>query len=297
MNARPPEWTPGYPLDHRHPTRVASLNRSYGGDFEWKVARVVARLMGEVVVLQDNGSLPGMVDMRIEYLNGRLGFVEVFSDTDEADAAMRAGLYGQDRTLPRDHAAPGLGRVWFVTVSSQTRLRSLMDELVPALADCERAGRIFGSVTVLEARMFPDGDPAAALWPLGVVDVSSRAAAVGEGGLVKLYPPGIRGSLDPGWDPLLEWVAERLASERVAGHVAKLRSAGGDERHFVLGVTESTPGDVYFALTDGPGVPGEPPQLGPGITHLWVMDTWLQRCLTWFPGRGWLDAIHNWATA
>jgi hypothetical protein len=135
------------------------------------------------------------------------------------------------------------------------------------------------------------------LLSLGVVEVHSRPTGMNEIAAIKLYPQGITGPSEPSWSPFLRWVADTLASPRLETHRAKLARTDSVERHFVLGVMPSTAGDVYFALTRHPGVPAEPPELVGGVTHLWVMDCWAERCVAWSPDRGWLDACRNWVTA
>ena len=81
------EFRPGYPIDHRLPRKVARLLNGPGGDFECSAARVVARLTGERVVLQDDGSRAGMADIRIEYADRSPGYVEVWTDIEPGYAA------------------------------------------------------------------------------------------------------------------------------------------------------------------------------------------------------------------
>ena len=60
------EFRRGYPIDLRRAARVRRLEQSYFGDFEAQAGRVVARLTGERVLLQDDGSEDTMVDLRID---------------------------------------------------------------------------------------------------------------------------------------------------------------------------------------------------------------------------------------
>ena len=52
----------------------------------------------------------------------------------------------------------------------------------------------------------------------------------------------------------------------------KLKATRARELHFMMDVTWSSPGDVYFALTDNPTIPSVAPKLPKGITHFWVFD-------------------------
>jgi hypothetical protein len=55
------------------------LQRTPVGDFEYMAARVVARLTAERVILQGDGSRPGMPDICIEYAGHTPGYVEVWT--------------------------------------------------------------------------------------------------------------------------------------------------------------------------------------------------------------------------
>lgn len=52
---------------------------------------MLARLTGERVVLQDDGSEDAMIDMRIVYADGRVGIVEAWTDTDGSAELMSEG--------------------------------------------------------------------------------------------------------------------------------------------------------------------------------------------------------------
>jgi hypothetical protein len=85
-------FQPGYPIDARPRDRVARLQEKAVGDFEYASARVVARLTGEPVTLQDDGSQDSMPDIRIDYSNRPPAFMEVWTDIDENYAATWALL-------------------------------------------------------------------------------------------------------------------------------------------------------------------------------------------------------------
>ena len=90
----------GYPIDVRPAERVAHLQETVVGDFEAAAARVVARLTGEPVALQDDGSQSSMPDIRIDYRDRPAAFVEVWTDVDPNYAAMYATLRRRQNQLP-----------------------------------------------------------------------------------------------------------------------------------------------------------------------------------------------------
>ena len=70
-------YRPGYPVDLRRTDQISRKPLGPVGDFEVAAGRVVARLTGEPVYLQDDGSRDAMVDIRIDYRDRAAGYVEV----------------------------------------------------------------------------------------------------------------------------------------------------------------------------------------------------------------------------
>jgi len=264
------------------------------GDFEAAAARVVARLTGERVTLQDDGSQNTMPDIRIDYSNGPPVFMEVWADIEENYAATWALLMKRQHQLPFVAAAQRLGRSWQITVGRGTHLRRLEAELEHLLMDLEQAGETFERVATLNVLKASSHPTVRRLVELGVVMLTSAPSAYG---VVRLYPEGITGPAVRKWEPVLDWIAETLTSPRLADVRAKLAGTNADERHVFLGVTYTSPSDVFFALTiDEQTLPLEDPTLPPEITHLWLMNTPIERCIAWFPDRGWFDPIWHWVT-
>lgn len=301
-DARP--FIPGCPIDERKPGQRSRAEQGYLGDVEWSAARVVARFTGERVFLQDDGSEPSMADMRIDRANGDHAFVEVWTDTDKATAATFNELLGPGLRLPAEWLDPRLTRVWHVRVSKYARFRSgrgrwqsLQKCLVPVLAEMEASGETFEFVAAGDKLVSLTSPLVARLVKLGVCEVSSRPVGPHEQGLVRLSPPGIIGSSARSWKPLYDWLAATLDKPELDDNWKKLKSTGVRELHFMMGVTWSSPGDVYFALTGQRGVPSVAPRLPTGITNLWVFDAiGFDRVLVWSAEDAWLDACHHWAT-
>lgn len=117
------DFTPGYPIDLRLPKRRTRMAQGPTGDFEEMAARVVARLTGKRVVIQDDGSKPGMVDIRIDHVVQPPAYVEVVVDIDPAYAQIEASW-----PVPAD-------RVWHVRVSGRPNLKQLRRELPAIVRD------------------------------------------------------------------------------------------------------------------------------------------------------------------
>lgn len=119
----------GYPIDRRTPSQVATASASVLGDFELKAARVVARLTGEEVTIQDDNTQDGMPDIRINYADGQIGFVEVVTDVNQSYAETYFQITNQNDKesslrLPGELRSPRVHRVWFVTLSNRANLRA-----------------------------------------------------------------------------------------------------------------------------------------------------------------------------
>lgn len=292
------DYQPGYPIDLRRTDQRARAERGPVGDLELKAGRVVARLTGQRVYLQDDGSSNGMVDMRIEYPDRAPAYVEVTTDIEDGYAAMWSELM-RGRQIPQVVPMGGLDRQWSVTLSgaNHPQRRKFESELRGLLTNLEANGLTFQRAASVEGLKACTDSSVKRLLELGVVQLSSAPVAAGQG-VAHLYPGGITGPRDPSWQAFLDWISKALASPKLEDVRQKLMKTGAVERHLFLGTTFTSPGEVYFALTfSEQGLPPVAPVLPPEITHLWLWNvSGGDRCLVWFPERGWLDVARNWAT-
>ena len=117
------DFTPGYPIDLRSPERRRRWAEGAVGDFEGMAARVVARLTGERVVIQDDSTQPAMADIRIDYADKPAAYVEVVVDIEGSYAAMESRIWRHAPSMPAD-------RCWQVNVSGSDMITK---SLGPAL--------------------------------------------------------------------------------------------------------------------------------------------------------------------
>ncbi len=226
------------------------------GDFEYAAARVVARLTGEQVTLQDDGSRDGMVDIRVDYADRPSGYVEVWTEIEPGYAATHSRLMGPSRQLPHELLMTALRRDWFVTVSGASDLRRLEAEIEDLVGSLETSGLTFETVADLRVLNTHPDPNVNRLVALGVVMLSSRPATMPDHGAVRLSPPGIEGPVH-------------------------IRS--GDV-YFALSMEE------HSLPREPPKLPDEITHLW------LMQAPPLGRCLAWFPDRGWLDVMWHWAT-
>jgi hypothetical protein len=274
MNA---DFTPGYPIDLRSSEQRIRASQGPVGDFEGIAARVVARLTGERVVIQDDGSRSSMPDIRIDYAAKPAAYVEVVVDIDPSYAAMDAAIFKGIHTLPCD-------RIWWVHLTGRANVNA-MRRILPSMLDTDVLSQ----------------ETSQQLADMGVESIDGPATPrPGEPGGINLVPAGVRGSAAPVWPAFLDWLADVLASSKTADVRTKLAATNAPERHAFIAASFSTDGDVFFALAQEghPELPASDPVLPPEITHLWVGSIpSIGRCLAWFPDTGWIDVVDHWATA
>jgi hypothetical protein len=287
------DYEPGRPIDHRSDEQQRRAAIKPEGDFELSAARVVARLTSARVVLQDDNSQHAMPDIRIDYVDGRAGYVEVVTDLKGRYAAR----YQELRNLGFRLSAPDLQHTWFVWLSSKAWLNHIRPRLLNLLQSIATSELLNTPVTPANL-----GESASAEVPelqkLGVTRLCRLPIDHTVGGLVYLLPEGTGGPWQADLEAFQGNLKQVLRSSRLDDVRVKLTHAGGAERHIFLGTSWTTPWAINHLLSDSHDeLPHDPPALPPGITHLWV---WRYvppgRCLHWSPTQGWLDPAHHWRT-
>jgi hypothetical protein len=287
------DFQPGYPIDLRPSSMRMRDSRSYDGDFEAMAARVVARLTGERVVIQDDNSVQGMADLRIEYADRPIAFVEIVSDVDPDYAALNRLVFQK-----QEIEASSLGRIWYVTVAKTAKLKSLRPALEGFLRRLEDAGVLLENVEPDGSLAYSSVDELRQLNGLGVVRLSSRPPQPAERPTILLYPQGVGGPAEQDWPALITWLADFLSAPGRADVRRKLASTGAAERHAFVGLPLGKEWSAFHSLHDRyGGLPDQPPVLPPEVTHVWVWAQPFNRCIAWFPDRGWFTPREHWATA
>jgi hypothetical protein len=254
------DFTPGYPVDLRSAERRVLMAQGPTGDFEFMAARVIARLTGERVIIQDDGTKSAMPDIRIDYADRPAAYAEVVVDIDSSYAAVAARIWDANNPLPAV-------MTWKVHLTGQANLKRLRRKLpeLPGTLQTPPEPHVEQDL----ARM---GATVLGPWPTG----PNRP------GGIHLAPEGIAGSVVLMWEPLNAWIKTYLASDRTADVRRKLAATGAAERHAFIGMSFTSPGDAYFALRREarphlpPGNPTLPPEVrtyGYGQCKL-IIDAW-----------------------
>ena len=289
-------FVPGYPVDQRRPTQIYTAAQGPFGDFEGKAARVVARLTGERVTLQDDNRSPRTPDLRIDYSDGRVGIGEVVIDTDPRHAQSYEEIRRSGFAIPVE---PALRRAWSVNVSAACSLKRLRTNLPPLLAALEAEGVLLEHFMVAEQLQAHPHPVLRQIVQLGVVHINSWPTAGDRTDQVRVTPEGMGGPVVVPWDEFARDLDSILAPCRWPDVERKLATPG-IERHLFIGVSHSSSWALNWALyydqTELP--PDETVPRLPGLaTHLWLMGTPVgHRCLAWFPDRGWFNVADRWAT-
>ncbi len=251
----------------------------------WAQACIQHALPGCSVEQHDDGSRPGMYDLKIVYPDGSTGAVEVTAAAD----APRVDLWREVRKRAMLRQESSLAGGWLVRILPSARARELDRQLPGLLQELEREGRrvIWGaraSGDQLEARA----------GRLGIAE-AHQSATDRPGSIYVMPPEGPReqmGGYAPlSGDPLAVWLGEWLADPRRSDNVRKLLASGADERHvFVLvpGFTQAPFAVIDLLISPDAPMPVIPPALPGGIAHVWTMSNWDSGDgFRWSPKAGW----------
>jgi hypothetical protein len=237
----------------------------------WARACIQHALPDCTVEPHDDGSEPGMYDLKIVYADDSTGAVEVTAAAD----AERVELWREVRKRDLIRQGPDLIGGWLVRVLRSSKVRDLDRDLAPLLRELERDGRtvvrgVKGSGDSLEAKAAS----------LGIIEAVQ--SPTDRKGSVYVMPP--EGTLEQmgGYapltgDPLAEWLGGWANDPSRSDNVRKLRSADTAERHLFILVPGFTA--APFAVNDllissEAPMPTIPPVMPAGVTDVWVMSTW-----------------------
>ena len=284
----------GIPVDSRRPSQRERASRSANGDFEPRAARVIARTLGQRVELVDHGSRDSLVDIHIRYDNGKLGVVEVVTDTDNAWAASYSAIFAREFSLCPD----GLERIWHLALHRQSKLGELETAAATLLAKLEALRTPVGQVTLVNVTD-PDVDASIRrLVKLGVARLYSRLPQTDESSAIHLTPEGAGGYPEADWGRFNDQLNQIVRSDRLADVRRKLATGDADERHIFLATNWSSSWALnYWLKAEITELPDQAPNLPDPISHLWLWSLVPgKRALVWCPQTGWFNPQENWAT-
>jgi hypothetical protein len=245
----------------------ASVAKKQRPEENWASKVLTAALQGAIVTLNDDGSSPGMYDLRIEYDDGRVGAAEVTAAA-HPDALALWRLISAERWIE-----PTLEGGWAVCLTPTANYKRLKARLPMLLLQLEWSG-----TTELHVSAVRDCSITRFASELGIVSAYQGGTAH-PGSIyptIELPHDQMGGFVSETGDPLAIWLSDWISDSRRADNLKKLGNSGVDERHLVVIVAGF--GNVPFHVTDilmrddAPlptillSVPSE-------ISHIWTMST------------------------
>jgi hypothetical protein len=253
------------------------------GEEAWAQAMISAEL-GLPVEKHDDGSSPGMYDLRIDP-KGRWGAVEVTAYADPESTETWNLMNGSKEVWVVD----GLSGGWLVTVLPSCRVRQLKAELPTLLRRLEATG-----ITSLDLANWPTS-----AWLEPLTERLGIASAHQEGTsqpgsvylTLELASERVGALVSTNGDAIAAWCGDFLCEPKQADVLDKLRRSGASERHafiFVPGLTPAPWPVPDLLMADPVPLPTLAPDLASEVTHAWVTSTWSTTTgLRWSPDAGW----------
>jgi hypothetical protein len=241
---------------------------------EW-ARRIVEKELRRSVVVNDDGSMPSMYDLRIGPADAPELAVECVGAVDP----IRAETWSEGPSKgPLELALRG---DWIIVHTPSARIKAIKKRLEPLLRELEDRGLCRFSV----GHVLRWSDPSLfeELESLGVVSGSCfRLPGTGK---VSLTMPGTGGAVDPQGTVVPGWVSQFLRDPDREDVLRKLQRSDAAERHaFILvdlgGAT--WPVAYYLNFTkELDQLPTEAPNLPQPVTGVWLVGQFGQKGLRW----------------
>ena len=239
---------------------------------EW-ARRIVEKELKRTVVINDDGSAPGMYDLRVGTADGPELVVECVGAVDSTfTETWNMGPAKGPLQLP-------VRGNWIVEIEPITKLNTLRQHLGRVLKDLD--GRGAHNLSVDHWLQRSDAALFDELTALGITHVICYEPS--GGGKVHLTLPGTGGAVDGDGSALPGWVGDFLRDPTRQDVLRKLQRAPAPERHvFVIVTFVGAPWLVESYLTgDLDRVPVQAPNLPPPVTGVWVVAGGGRRGVRW----------------
>lgn len=244
---------------------------------EW-ARRIVEKELGRTVLINDDGSAPGMYDLHI----GPPGIPEVAIECVGAVDSIFTETWniGPARG-PLSLAVEG---DWNVEIAATARVKAVRQNLQHLLKELESRGiynlHVDHRLRWSAATLFTEFES------LGITHASCYC--IKGSGKVYLNMPGAGGAVDKKGSEVPKWLGEFLRDPAREDVLLKLRRSGARDRHaFVIASYLGTPWPVESYLMSGiDHTPISSPDLPPPVTAAWLVSGFGQKGLYW-DGRTW----------
>jgi hypothetical protein len=238
---------------------------------EW-ARSIISRVLATPVEQNDDGTEPGMYDLRILYPDRPAGAVEVTAAADRESIELWRLMNESNERWQVERLVGG----WSVHVLPTARAKRLRSELPSLLLSLEQAGRreLRIDLAAHGGRLLERSARR-----LGVVHAFQSGTDFPGSIYVNLeLPPEQTG----GWvadtgDALAEWLGDFLTEPRQEDVRQKLARSRAAERHaFVLipGFSTAAFAVIDLLIREGAPLPNIDPRLPPEITDVWAVSSW-----------------------
>jgi len=272
------------------------MSGGHDRDDEARARQIVAHVTGARVYATDlHGAPPRTLDARLEYDDGRTGWMEVTSVGHEWEYRLAAQLAHDNNRWPM----PGRW-AWIITFEHPRELRRIRRIYDKVVLLCE--AHDVGTIDRLPEYLV-DEDPDLE-WLF--TDSSTQFFGVvlppgarDESGFIRVNMASNVSSWGRGRGAIVESLNIALQQPLLATHIDKLKVADGDERHLFLHVTQEGLGEgayyelIHHELGEPESLPPtHPPALPDEVTHLWMFTGWGKRVTSWTRDTGWTHPRH-----
>ena len=223
---------------------------------------VVQKALGCAVEVNDDGSAPGMYDLRVGPENRPQIAIECVGAVDPTFAELwNIGPAQGPWTL-------ALRGDWIVCLSLEARIRDLKNSLETVLQELEARQIASAHVHGLESS---DDSLSTRMQRLCITDAYCYRS--GGSGKVGLSLPGVGGAVDEQGTAVPDWLSKFLRGRDRADVLAKLERSRTPQRHaFVIATFHGTPWPIASYLSRGlVHVPPRSPDLPDPLTAAWVV--------------------------
>jgi hypothetical protein len=239
---------------------------------EW-ARRIVQRALGLTVEKHDDGSSPGMYDLRIGPIDAPTVAIECVRAMNATyTETWMAGPAKGPYTLP-------VRGDWIVEIAATARVNAVNQHLARILTLLEVRGihnlRADHRLKRGDEALFNDIDS------LGINHASCFRL---EGsGTVHLRMPGDGGAVDKSGSAVPQWLGEYLRAPAQSDVLSKLKRSGVKDRHaLVIAMLGGTPWPVAsYLFNDLEQVPRDAPDLPDPVTAAWVVPQFGPSGLYW----------------
>jgi hypothetical protein len=244
---------------------------------EW-ARQIIETELGRTVVKNDDGSAPGMYDLRIgssgepQFAIECVGAIDpTFTETwnvGPAKGPLKIAITGD----------------WNVEIAPTARVKRLKSHLEPVLQDLETQG-----IYTINVDFHLKWIRRALFDRFESVGITHASCYRRNGtGLVHLGMAGAGGAIDNNGTEVPEWIGYFLRHPAREDVLSKLKRSGAKEHHaFVIAELHGVPWPVESYLMGALDfVPIEPPDLPPPVTAVWIASTYGERGIRW-DGESW----------